>query len=273
MKQLFLGSEGTLGVITAATLRLYPDPGEMTTLFLALPSAQSAVRLLAQMRDKLADRIQAFEIMSDRCMRFVERHIPDAALPVPADYPWYSLCDIVVDGQRESLDRLLLEGIEAGTVSEAVVAKNAAEAERFWRLRHSLAEAQKPEGESLKHDISVPIAAIGEFLERGDELLESMAPDARLVAFGHVGDGNLHYDVTQPVGADGTRFMEEGAAVTDAIYELVSELGGSISAEHGIGVTKREYLQRYRGGAEIALMRALKSALDPNNILNPGKVI
>lgn len=273
MKQLFVGSEGTLGVITAATLKLYPDPGKTATLFVALPTANGAVQLLARMRKRLADRIQAFELISERCLQFVVRHIPDSALPFGKDYPWYVLCEVIVGDSLTEIESALADTLEDGLISDAIIAKNKGEADRFWRMRHSLSEAQKPEGASLKHDIAVPIGSIGEFLERGDSLLAHMSPDARLVAFGHVGDGNLHYNVSQPAGADGGRFLADGIKLTSAIYELVAELGGSFSAEHGIGVLKKEYLRQYRGGAEVTLMEAVKTALDPKNTLNPGKVI
>ncbi len=273
VKQLFLGSEGTLGIITAATLKLYPDPGETTTVLVALPTAQDAVKLLGHMREGSGDRIQAFELMSDRCLRFVARHVSDAGLPWTDEHPWYALCEIIPGDRATGVEELLATAMQAGLIRDAIVAKNETEAEQLWRARHSLSEAQKPEGASLKHDISVPIGRIGEFLLRGEELLHTMAPDARLVAFGHVGDGNLHYNVSQPVAADPERFRSEGAAVTDAIYALVAEFGGSISAEHGIGQAKKEALRRYRSGTEIRLMETLKQALDPANILNPGKVI
>ena len=273
VKQLFVGSEGTLGVITAATLKLYPDPGETATVFIALPNANCAAQLLAGMRQHLSDRIQAFELLSDRCLRFVERHIPDSALPLANEHPWYVLCEVVVDDAYAEIENVLVNAMENALISDAVIAKNEAEADRLWRMRHSISEAQKPEGASLKHDISVPIGSIGEFLIRGEILLESMSPEARLVAFGHVGDGNLHYNIAQPPDADGAAFLADGEALTEAIYDLVDELDGSISAEHGIGVLKKDYLSRYRGGTETALMRTMKKALDPQNILNPGKVI
>ena len=163
--------------------------------------------------------------------------------------------------------------MDDGLVSDAIIAKSTAEAEGFWRLRHSIAEAEKPEGANLKHDVSVPISRMDEFLTRGEQLIESIYPTARLVAFGHVGDGNLHYNVAQPVGDDGDQFIEKGAALTTAIYDLVAEMGGSFSAEHGVGVVKKDQLELYRSTAELDLMRAMKTALDPNNILNPGKVI
>ena len=273
MKQVFLGSEGTLGVITAATLKLYPQPGKTATLFVALDSAQRSVELLARMRETFVDRIQAFELISDRCLRFVARHMTGSVVPFGDDYPWFVLCEVVVDEQESIIEGMLGRALEDALIVNAIIAKSDAESQRLWRLRHSISEAQKFEGANLKHDIAVPIGRIGEFLTQGDALLASLMPTARLVAFGHVGDGNLHYNIAQPVGADATAFMQQGADLTEAIYDLVAEMGGSISAEHGIGVLKKAHLKRYRSAAELGLMRALKTALDPQNILNPGKVI
>ncbi len=273
MKQLFLGSEGTLGIITAATLRLYPDPGDTATVFAALSSASAAVELLAQLRERLSDRIQAFELLSDRCLRFVHRHIPELAPPFEGVYPWFVLCEFAVGDQVSIVEDAMADAIDDGLISDAIIAKNKAESERLWRIRHAISEAQKPEGANLKHDISVPIGRIEHFLAKGEKLIESMMPTARLVAFGHVGDGNLHYNIAQPVGADAALFLQEGKVVTVAIYDLVAELGGSFSAEHGIGILKKTYLKQYRGAAELELMRAMKTAMDPLNILNPGKVI
>jgi FAD/FMN-containing dehydrogenase len=273
MKQLFLGSEGTLGIITAATLALHPDPGPITTAVVALESAAAAVTLLARMRGELADRIQAFELMSDRCLRFVHRHIPDTAPPFDNAFPWYVLLDAAVGDEQGLVVASLAAAIETGLAADAIVAKNSAEAERLWRQRHSISEAQRHEGASLKHDVAVPVAAIREFLERAGRLVEECLPGARRVTFGHVGDGNLHYNVSQPEGADPAAYLAEGRALTLAIYDLVCELGGTISAEHGIGVTKKADLARYRNPVEVGLMRSIKKALDPLGILNPGKVI
>jgi FAD/FMN-containing dehydrogenase len=273
MKQLFIGSEGTLGVITAATLKLYPDPGETTTSLLALSAAGDAVEILAMMRERLGAPVQAFELMSDRCLRFVERHVPDAAAPFKNNSPWYVLCDVARDNASGRLESVLAVAAGKGLISDAIIAKNQMESDRLWRIRHSISEAQKSEGVSIKHDISVPVGSIGVFLQRSNLLLEQLAPEARLVAFGHVGDGNLHYNISQPAGADGAEFRDVGERLTAAIYDLVDELGGSFSAEHGVGVLKKDQLRRYRGGAELSLMRKMKAALDPNNTLNPGKVI
>lgn len=273
MKQLFLGSEGTLGVITAACLKLYPDPGATTTVLVATESADKAVQLLARLRESLTDRIQAFELMSDRCLRFVKRHIPGTVLPFGDTYPWFVLCEVVTSESLTSIENSLQAAIDESLIVDVVIAKNQAESERMWRLRHSISDAQKPEGANLKHDISVPIGSIAAFLAEGKQLIDSMLPAARLVVFGHVGDGNLHYNIAQPVGTDSERFQQDGQALTEAIYDLVARLGGSFSAEHGIGVLKKGHLRHYRSAAELQLMRTMKTALDPQNTLNPGKVI
>ena len=273
MKQLFLGSEGTLGILTAATLALHPDPGPITTAVVALDSAAAAAGLLARMRADLADRIQAFELISDRCFRFVHRHIPDTAPPFDNAYPWYVLLDAAVGDGEERVAASIAAAIENGVAADAIVAKNSVEAERLWRQRHSISEAQRHEGASLKHDVAVPVSALREFLERAGRLVGELLPGARLVTFGHVGDGNLHYNVSQPEGADAAAFRTAGRTLTQAIYELVRELGGTISAEHGIGVLKKADLATYRDELELGLMRRVKRALDPLGILNPGKVI
>jgi len=273
MKQMFIGSEGTLGIITAATLKLYPQPGDTTTVFAALNDASQAVTLLGLLRKQLADGIQAFELISDRCLRFVSRHIPNAKQPFDDDYPWFVLCELIDAGQESIVEDAFAAAMEQGLVSDAIIAKSTTEAEGLWHLRHSIADAEKPEGANLKHDISVPISRMEEFLARGEQLVAAIYPTARLVAFGHVGDGNLHYNVAQPVGEDRDHFIKEGAGLTEAIYDLAAEMGGSFSAEHGVGVVKKGQLERHRSAVELNLMRAMKTALDPNNILNPGKVI
>ncbi len=267
LKQLFIGSEGTLGIITAATLKLHPPPGHISTALVAISSSGDAVRLLGQLRDELGDAIEAFELVSDPVFKLVTGHLPDVTLPFDVAAPWYVLIDASVGNGSDRLEIGLSNAIESGIVLDAVIAKNTAEAARLWRMRHSIAEAERAAGKSLKTDISVPISRMEEFLLRGDALLTRIAPHATLIAFGHVGDGNLHYNVVLPPAADNREQL------TTAIYDLVDELGGSFSAEHGVGRTKKHYLSKYRGNGEIELMRTLKRALDPNNILNPGKVI
>jgi FAD/FMN-containing dehydrogenase len=267
LKQLFIGSEGTLGIITAATLKLYPLPGVISTALVAIESPGDAVGLLAYLRTELADSVEAFELVSSYVFGLVEKHIPNSVLPFDDQAPWYVLLDVAIGGDEKRLESALVSAAEAGLLSDAVIAKNSAEAARLWRMRHSIAEAERSERNAQKHDISVPLSRMEEFLRRGESLLSELVPDAQLVAFGHVGDGNLHYNVALPDGS------EDGENVTRAIYDLVDELGGSFSAEHGVGFLKRQYLPVYRNEGEIALMRTLKRTLDPKNILNPGKVI
>ena len=273
LKQLFIGSEGTLGIITAATLRLFPDPGHMATALVGIDRAGAAVELLGRLKTRLDDRIESFELVSRRVFNLVETHIPNASLPFEEEYPWYVLIEAATGGDAEFLENALLQEAEDGSLLDAVIAKNEAEAAELWRLRHSISEAERQDGRALKHDISVPLSRMQEFLERGDELLENRWPDARLVAFGHVGDGNLHYNVVLPRDLSAEKWAAEGERVTRALYELVQSLNGSFSAEHGVGQSKRAYLAAYRAGPELDLMRSLKKMLDPANILNPGKVI
>jgi FAD/FMN-containing dehydrogenase len=271
LKQLFIGSEGTLGIITAATLRLYPDPGETSTLLLTVPDSGSAVTLLAGMRAVLNDRIESFELISNYALQLVERHIGDAAIPCEISGDWFVLAEVAVDEESASLGQFLEDAVQDGQVLDAVIAKNLAEAEKFWRARHAISEAQKYEGPSIKHDISVPVGQMREFLQRCAETLRKQEPLAKPVIFGHVGDGNLHYNLTVP--EELARDAKRVARITTTIYDLVADLGGSFSAEHGVGVTKKGYLEQYRGSTEVELMRRLKRALDPQGLLNPGKVI
>jgi FAD/FMN-containing dehydrogenase len=221
----------------------------------------------------MGDAILAFELMSDRCVRFACRHVPGVTAPFNQEHAWYVLTDVAVGKDSTQLERTLMAALEAGLVTDAVIAKNENESTQLWRMRHALSEAQKPEGASLKHDISVPTGRIPDFIARGERLVDERMSGARLVTFGHLGDGNLHYNVSQPEDVDSAEFIAKGRDVTEAIYDLATELGGSFSAEHGVGVFKKEYLERYRGGTELRLMRALKQAFDPQNTLNPGKVI
>lgn len=271
LKQLFIGSEGTLGIITAAALRLYPNPGERTTLLVTLPDAQTAVTLLGQARAALGDRIESFELVSRYAFELVQRHIAGASLPFTPSGDWFVLTELAIGESLEGLEQFLEQAVEDGLVDDAVIAKNMAEAEALWRARHAISEAQKHEGPSIKHDISVPIGRMHTFLLRCSERLQQQEPAAKPVIFGHVGDGNLHYNLTVPeeIAADSRRVR----ALTRTLYDTVAELGGSFSAEHGVGITKRDWLEEYRSPVEVELMRRLKRALDPQGLFNPGKVI
>lgn len=273
LKQLFLGSEGTLGIITAACLRLFPLPGEVGTAMVAVATPDEAVALLSLLKSTLGDRIQAFELIAARAMRFVERHIPGSRYPFDQAQDWHVLIDAAIDSDAAGFEEALAGAFADGLASDAVIAKNEAEAESWWRIRHSISEAQKYEGASIKHDIAVPIGRIGEFLRRGEHLIADVLPAARPCVFGHVGDGNLHYNVSVPHGMPEAVFRERGVALTEAIYALVGDMDGSISAEHGIGVAKKASLARHKSATDLRLMRQIKQALDPAGILNPGKVI
>ncbi|MGB5345131.1 MAG: FAD-binding oxidoreductase [Woeseia sp.] len=273
VKQLFLGSEGTLGIITAAALRLHPAlPGLRTAMF-AVDSPTQALALFAFLRERSLDQLQAFELLSERAMQLVVAHVAATAHPFSAAADWYVLLDVACDEDSQRVDELLLTAMQAGLAKDAVIARNESERDRLWRIRHSVSEAQKREGASLKHDVSVPISAIGEFIETATRATKTVCADSRIVAFGHVGDGNIHFNVSQPAAWDARRFLELREPMARVVHDIVEGLGGSFSAEHGVGVLKKSELRRYRGGTELALMRTLKATLDPGNIMNPGKVL
>ncbi len=273
LKQLFIGAEGTLGIITAATLRIYPPVANTRTAFVALAAPRDSVALLAFLRHELADGIDAFELIQDRAMSFVLRHIPGTRAPFDAEHPWFVLVEASHPSDPEAIEEVMARALECSLVQDAVIAKNALEAAAFWRLRHSISEAQKLEGASLKHDVSVPVGEVGAFIDQAELAILRYLPDARVVAFGHVGDGNVHLNVSQPRSWPRERFLDEREAIAGIVYDLVATYHGSISAEHGIGQAKRGYLEDYRGPTELSLMRRIKAALDPGNILNPGKVL
>ena len=266
LKQVFIGSEGTLGIVTGAVLRLYPRPGRLATAFVGLADAGDAVRLLGHLRASRLAGIEAYELISADIFDLLLRHIPGARPVFEHRYPWYVLTDLDTGDDDGIADTVLAAALERDLAASAVLAKSAAEAEGLWRLRHCVAEAERADGPALKHDISVPVGALAGFLDAAAARLAAAGKGVRPLVFGHVGDGNLHYNVRVAQGAN-------PEAVTESLYDVVSEFGGSISAEHGIGQLKRDWLPRYRSTAELETMRALKRALDPQNILNPGKVI
>ncbi len=273
MKQIFIGSEGTLGIITAATLRLFPAHAENCVALVAVKSTTAAMRLLSRSRIACSDQIVAFEMMTDTAFDLAIRHGNDVRSPFAESYPCYALIDVASDGEDSALELALSEAISDGEVLDAVIAKNSNEAEQLWRIRHAIPWAQGKEGVSIKHDISVPIGRIDDFMRHAASAILQQIPDARIVAFGHLGDGNLHYNISQPIGADPDDFRKVAVAASKAVYDLVADMGGSFSAEHGVGVLKKAYLHAYRSSEELDLMRTLKQAMDPQNTLNPGKVI
>lgn len=273
LKQLFIGAEGTLGIITAATLRLYPPIRHAQTAFVGLSSVDDAIALLAWLRQEAVDSLQAFELIQHRALQFVLDHIPSTRSPFQEDYSWYVLVETSNQPDEQAFERLLGEALEKSLAKDAILAKSDTEAKALWRLRHSVSEAQKFEGASLKHDISVPIGQIGRFIEVAEAAVLSRIPDARIVAFGHVGDGNVHFNISQPLAWSPERFLLQREGIAELVYDATASFNGSISAEHGIGQAKRDDLRRYRSEIELSLMRALKKALDPANIMNPGKLI
>lgn len=273
LKQLFIGAEGTLGVITAACLRLYPAVRNTETVLLAIESAQAAVDLLAWFRDQASGQLQAFELIPARAVRFVLAHIAQTSFPLDESSPWYVLIEACDVHDRAVFENKLLSLLESGLVTDAAIAKNTSEAAKLWRLRHSISEAQKREGASLKHDVSVPVGMVGKFIETAQIAVIESYPGIRPVPFGHVGDGNVHFNLSQPEGGDAKQFLARRELLARIVYDEVHRYGGSISAEHGVGQAKREHLEHYRGRVETGLMRTLKASLDPANLMNPGKVI
>ena len=261
LKQLFLGAEGTLGVITAAVLRLYPKPAASATAWIAVQSPRDAVELLAALRERLGERISAFELISRACLEAVLRHVKDLKDPLPAPHPWYVLAQLADSGGATELEERAAEAL-AGR--EAVLAQSGEQARTLWRIRESIPEAQFT---NVKHDISLPVSRIPDFVERAGRELRAAFPETQIYCFGHVGDGNLHYNV----GPE--RLLEKRAAVSRVVYDAVESLRGSISAEHGLGQLKREEIRAHKPALELELMRRLKTALDPQDLMNPGKVL
>lgn len=277
LKQLFIGSEGTLGIITAAVLKLFPALRSLTTAWVALPSPQAAVALLGQMRGLCGDRLTGFELMSRQSLEFVLRHVAGASDPFAEGHPWYVLIELSDTQPDAALNDLLEQGLgeafEQALVLDAVVAGSQAQVEALWALREGISEAQNHEGPSLKHDISVPVSRIPDFIARTDRALQQAFPGVRVVAYGHVGDGNLHYNISKPPGSDDAPFKAQGEAIMRVIYDSTLEDAGSISAEHGLGQSKRAAAQHYKAPLELELMRSIKQALDPAGLMNPGKLL
>lgn len=277
LKQLFIGAEGTLGIVTAATLKLFPRPRATTTAWLAVESPAKAVEMLARLGERVGDRVSAFELVGRQALDLVLQHIEGARDPISACYPWYVLVELTDFGTQSALDALFEEALAgsglAACVLDGVVATSEQQAADLWRLRESISEAQKREGFSIKHDVSVPVSAIPEFLERAGRALEQRYPGIRIVAFGHVGDGNLHYNQSLPVRDENAAFIACTEAVGEVVHEVVHALHGSISAEHGIGQLKRDLLARYKSPVEMGIMRDIKRLLDPSGLMNPGKVL
>ncbi len=277
LKHLFVGAEGTLGVITAATLKLFPAPQARATAWVAVPDPAAAVALLAHMRAGCGDRITAFEIVGRPALDLVLQHIEGARDPLPGSASWavlVELSDTLPDAALEDMfERELGAAIEKGLVLDAAVAGSLAQAEALWALRENISEAQRLEGVSIKHDIAVPVSRIPAFLSAAGSRLRAVWPDVRIVVFGHIGDGNLHYNLSKAAAEENASFIARTEEANRVVHDLVAELGGSISAEHGLGQLKREEIRRYKSELELLLMRKIKSALDPSGLMNPGKLL
>jgi FAD/FMN-containing dehydrogenase len=275
LRNLFIGAEGTLGIITAASLKLFPKPRAVETAFVGLKSPADALRLLQISRDEAAGSLTSFELLADIAVDFSVRHGIDVRHPLPGKHPWYVLMELSPprDDARATLEAILARGMEDGIVDDAVIAANLSQRAGFWKLRDEMSAAQKPEGGSIKHDVSVPVAAVPDFIAEADAAVIKLIPGARPVPFGHLGDGNIHYNVSQPIGGNTSDFMARWHEVNAVVFAIVLRMGGSISAEHGIGVLKRDELPEVKDKVAIELMRGIKAMLDPLGIMNPGKVL
>ena len=276
LKNLFIGSEGTLGIITAAVLKLFPLPAARATAFLAVPDPEAALALLNKAKASAGGTLTTFEIMPRIGLDFVVRHASGARDPLSEPSPWYVLMEVCAQaetGLADAVEALLGEALEEGLVTDAVLAGSLGQRADLWKLREMLSEVQTHEGGSIKHDVSVPLQATPEFLKRAIAKVEEMVPGCRPVPFGHLGDGNIHFNVSQPVGADKAAYLAGWGAMNEAVHAIVTELKGSISAEHGIGRLKRSLLPGVKDPVELDLMRTVKAALDPKGVLNPGSVL
>jgi len=277
LKQLFIGAEGTLGFITAATCKLFPRPRSLATAIVAVTDPTAAIGLYGEARVALGDQLVAFELINRTAVDLTVAGIPGVRDPLAGRPDWYVLLELGSAGAGaaadEAMEAFLATQLEAGLLTDGVVARSSAQREEFWRLRHNISEAQKIAGAGIKHDISVPVSRIDEFLDTAGRAVEKRIPGVWVVAFGHLGDGNLHFNLNQPHGMSAEVFLGLWEAVSHEVHSIAVGLGGSFSAEHGIGVLKTGELAKWRGGVELELMRAVKAALDPQGIMNPGKLL
>ena len=278
LKNLLIGSEGTLAIITAATLKLYPQPASRCVAWVAQPSLAAGVQLLALARSRLGDGLTGFEVMGQFALELVAKHFASPAVPLLGSAPYYTLVELSSNGDfhvaSEQLQLMLEDALEHGMANDVVVAQTITQAQQLWQIREHIPLAQSAEGLNIKHDISIPISRIAEFVDHTLDVLVDAIPGIRLVNFGHLGDGNLHYNVQAPLGADGQAFLQQHeSTVNTLVFDAVQQFGGSISAEHGIGTLKAHTLPNYKDATALAMMRAIKNSLDPQGILNPGSVL
>jgi len=276
LKNLFIGAEGTLGIITAAVLRLVPRPRSVETAFAGIESPEAALELLGIATERTSGGVTSFEIMTRAGIELVLEHGAGTRDPLAAPHPWYALIELSSqqrDGLRDSMEDILTQGMERGLVRDAAIADSIEQGKAFWRLRELFSEVERHAGGSIKEDISVPVAAVPAFIREANAAVAALIPDARPLPFGHLGDGNIHYNVSQPIGADKEAFLKRWGEMNDVVFAVVKKYGGSISAEHGIGLLKRDLLPSVKDPVALELMRGIKRLLDPKGILNPGKVL
>ncbi|TPQ38645.1 hydroxyacid dehydrogenase [Bradyrhizobium guangdongense] len=281
LKHLFMGAEGTLGIITKAVLKLWPAPKDVCTAWLAIRDPRAAVEILSEAHAASEDNVGSCEILSRAAVDLVMRHIPGVQDPIKADNPWYLLLEWSssrprqdgTEGMSEKMERFLADQLEAGRVLDAVIAQTVSQSRNMWRIREGMAEAHRAEGPGLSFDVSVAISKIPEFVDKGLKAVLEILPTIRPYPLGHIGDGNLHFSFMGPLGMDQQTLNQYKGAITRAVNDLITSMGGSISAEHGIGMDKLDELSHYRSKTELDIMRTIKRALDPQNIMNPGKVL
>ena len=277
LRDLYIGSEGTLGIITGATLKLFPQPASQVVACVAVATPAQAIQLLALAQSRLGAGLTAFELMSDACLQLVEKHVPGTRFPLGERSPWYVLLELSSEqGGTEAtayLETLLESAFEQDLIADAALSSNLAQFEALWALRENISEAQGAEGKTIKHDISLPASRIAEFIETTSAAILASSPLVRMVVFGHLGDGNLHYNLSPVAGASADDFVALESSMNQRVHDAVAARGGSISAEHGLGVLRRDESARYKSAVELQLMRRIKSALDPLGLMNPGKLL
>ena len=277
LRNLFIGAEGTLGIITAAVMKLYPQPQSVVTTLLALDSPHAAQQLLSRVQKQAGSALTGFELISNFSLQLVNRHFPQFPVPLGLDYPQYVLLELSSPEPEQQaqalLEAVLSDALEAQEILDASIATSIAQSRSIWALREHISDAQAREGKNIKHDISIPTSRVADFVAETNALLQQHFPGCRPVIFGHLGDGNLHYNVTAPEGVSDDVFLQRQTEVNRVMYDSVHRFGGSIAAEHGVGVLKREEIKRYLPDVELALMKKIKQALDPDKLMNPGKIL
>jgi FAD/FMN-containing dehydrogenase len=277
LKHLFIGGEGTLGIVTAAVLKLFPRPQQVETAFVAVPDPKAAIELLARLRTATGDALVSFELIPRILFGFALKHIENVIDPLDAPHPWYVLVEATAgtegDMLRTSIENALAKALDDGLIADATLAESEAKRDALWFIREAIVQSQKFEGGSIKHDISVPVSRVADFIARASAAVEAAMPGIRPVPFGHVGDGNIHFNLTQPVGADQAAYLDQWEAMNHIVHHVALELGGSISAEHGIGRFKRDEMRLVKSPVELDMMLRIKAALDPNGSMNPNALL